>query len=80
MLLEEHRATREESRLIFDRFAGSGGALIDITDGYQKGQSEEFLGELLANDRDYFVVATKHTQGADGSKTGDGRKRTWFAR
>jgi aryl-alcohol dehydrogenase-like predicted oxidoreductase len=71
------KATREESRQIFDRFADAGGTLIDTADGYQRGQSEEFLGEFLGADRDHFVVATKYTQGAVGgdvSKTGNGRK------
>jgi aryl-alcohol dehydrogenase-like predicted oxidoreductase len=70
-------ATKEESQRIFDRFAEAGGTLIDTADGYQRGQSEEYLGEFLAADRDHFVVATKFTQGAIGgdvSKTGNGRK------
>jgi hypothetical protein len=79
MLLEEHRATREESRLIFDRFAGSGGALIDITDGYQKGQSEDFSGSSspLIGTTSSWPRSTPRAQTAPKPATA---ARTWFAR
>jgi aryl-alcohol dehydrogenase-like predicted oxidoreductase len=66
-----------ESRKIFERFAEAGGTLIDTADGYQFGESERFLGEFLAAERDNFVVATKYTQGATPggvSITGNSRK------
>lgn len=66
-----------ESRKIFERFAEAGGTLIDTADGYQFGESEKFLGEFLAAERDNFVVATKYTQGSSPggvSRTGNSRK------
>ncbi|HEY2206733.1 MAG TPA: aldo/keto reductase [Pseudonocardia sp.] len=69
-------ADRDESRAIFDRFAEAGGTLIDTADGYQVGESETFLGEFLAADRDHFAVATKYSLGpraGDVSTSGNGR-------
>jgi aryl-alcohol dehydrogenase-like predicted oxidoreductase len=66
-----------ESRAIFDRFAEAGGTLIDTADGYQNGDSERFLAEFLAADRDHFVLASKYTNGPepkDISGTGNSRK------
>jgi aryl-alcohol dehydrogenase-like predicted oxidoreductase len=57
-------ATRDESRRIFERFAEAGGNFIDTADCYQFGESEEFVGELIAGQRDQFVLATKYTLGA----------------
>jgi aryl-alcohol dehydrogenase-like predicted oxidoreductase len=67
----------DEARRIFDRFAEAGGTLIDTADAYQEGDSERFLKELLASDRDRFVVASKYTQGQHPrhiSTTGNSRK------
>lgn len=48
------------SRLILDMFADAGGTLIDTSDAYGNGLSEEILGRWLGGrDRDDFVVATK---------------------
>jgi aryl-alcohol dehydrogenase-like predicted oxidoreductase len=68
----------EEARVIFDAFAEAGGTFIDTADRYQNGQSETVLADLLAGDRDRFVVSTKYTRG-DGrntgiSENGNGRK------
>lgn len=56
-------ATPEESKRIFDRFAEAGGTFLDTADNYQEGESEEILGDLLAADRDHFVLATKYGRG-----------------
>lgn len=67
-----------EARIIFDRFAGAGGTFLDTANMYQAGESESILGDLLAADRDHFVVSTKY--GASDSvephvsSTGSGRK------
>jgi aryl-alcohol dehydrogenase-like predicted oxidoreductase len=53
----------DESRKIYEGFAEAGGTLIDTADGYQQGDSERFLKELLAAERDHFVLATKYTNG-----------------
>jgi len=71
-------AEREEAKKVFDRYVEAGGNFIDTADSYQFGESEEMLGEFIAADRDYFVVATKYTLGTtdkDGiSRTGNSRK------
>ncbi|HEY3306473.1 MAG TPA: aldo/keto reductase [Candidatus Binatia bacterium] len=71
-------AEREEAKRVFDRYAEAGGNFIDTADSYQFGESEELVGEFIAADRDYFVVASKYTLGTsdkDGiSRTGNNRK------
>ncbi|MGW5445857.1 aldo/keto reductase [Streptomyces asiaticus] len=69
---------REQYRAVFDAFAEAGGTFLDSADRYQGGASETLLGELLATDRDHFVLATKY--GAGGGErpgigaTGNSRK------
>lgn len=79
-------ANREISRQIFDKFAEAGGNFLDTANAYTDGTSEKFVGELIAPDRDAWVVATKYTlpdsMGLTGeagaaphvSKTGNSRK------
>ncbi|MBP7066541.1 aldo/keto reductase [Ferrovibrio sp.] len=73
-----HGAERDEARAVFDGYAEAGGNFIDTADTYQVGQSESLLGDFLAADRDYFVLATKYTLGAgpktDLARTGNSRK------
>ncbi len=73
-----HGADPDEARRIFDAYADAGGNFIDTADGYQFGQSEEILGDLLAGRRDGFVLATKFTMRADPNAnilvTGNSRK------
>ena len=59
-----HGASREEAQAILDAYADAGGNFLDTADSYQFGQSEEFLGDLLQDRRDDFVLATKFTQSA----------------
>jgi aryl-alcohol dehydrogenase-like predicted oxidoreductase len=54
-------ASPEESKRIFDRYAEAGGNFIDTSVNYTDGEAETILGDLLAADRDHFVVATKYT-------------------
>lgn len=56
-----HGADVDEARRIFDTYADAGGNFLDAANGYQDGQSEEFVGELLRGRRDNFVVGTKYT-------------------
>ena len=69
---------REESRRVFDRFAEAGGTFIDTADCYHSGESERFVGEFVAADRDRFVLATKFGYGDSArptiSGTGNSRK------
>jgi len=73
-----HGAERDEAKKVFDGYVEAGGNFIDTADSYQFGQSEELVGEFIAADRDYFVVASKYTLGTtdkDGvSRTGNSRK------
>ena len=73
-----HGAERAEAKKVFDAYVEAGGNFIDTADGYQFGESEELVGEFIAADRDYFVLATKYTLGTtatDGiSRTGNSRK------
>ena len=54
-------ASKEESKKIFDSFAEAGGNFIDTANRYTEGTSERYVGEFIAADRDYFVLATKYT-------------------
>lgn len=55
-------ADKETSFAILDAYANAGGNFLDTANVYKLGTSEKIIGEYLAaNDRDYFVVATKYT-------------------
>lgn len=73
-----HGATPEESRLIFERYVDAGGNFIDTADGYQAGESERIVGDLIGDRREQFVLATKYTLGVDAGagigRTGNARK------
>ena len=64
-------ATREESKKIFDSFAEAGGSFIDTSSNYTNGTSERYVGEFIAGERDYFIVATKYTLRRPGSNPQD---------
>ncbi|PTY03830.1 aldo/keto reductase [Opitutaceae bacterium EW11] len=69
-----------ESRRVFDTFASAGGNFLDTSNKYQEGQSEEFVGEFIQGNRDYWVVGTKFSlvdgmkDGADPNACGNHRK------
>jgi aryl-alcohol dehydrogenase-like predicted oxidoreductase len=52
-------ADRDTSRAIVERFRAAGGTFFDTADVYTGGRSETILGELLGDDRDDVVIATK---------------------
>jgi aryl-alcohol dehydrogenase-like predicted oxidoreductase len=54
-------SSKEESRKIFDAYAGAGGNFLDTADGYTDGTSEKMVGEFVESNREYFVIATKYT-------------------
>jgi aryl-alcohol dehydrogenase-like predicted oxidoreductase len=58
-------ATRQECQRIFDTYAEAGGNVIDTAINYRGGQSETIVGELLAGQRDSFVLSTKYTVSRD---------------
>ena len=68
---------KESTKQIFDVYANMGGNFLDTSSFYDGGKSEESLKDLLAGDRDHFVVATKYTNHDDPndiSKMGNSRK------
>lgn len=71
-------ASKDESRAQVDLFAERGGNFIDTSVNYTDGTSEEFIGDILLNRRDQFVVATKYTltkpDSLDPNSGGNSRK------
>ncbi|MEH2300894.1 MAG: aldo/keto reductase [Nostoc sp.] len=65
-------ASVDESRKIFDTYVEAGGNFIDTANGYTDGSSEKIVGELIAKERERFVVATKYSFPLQmNNKTGD---------
>ena len=56
-------ATVEDAKTILTTYAEAGGIFIDTADVYQFGQAETYLADLLGDERDNFVLASKFTQG-----------------
>ncbi len=54
-------ASKDISHQMFDTFVEAGGNFIDTANGYTDGSSEKIVGELIAQDRERFVVATKYS-------------------
>ena len=54
-------ASTGESAKQFELFAEAGGTLIDTANKYTNGTAKSILGDLLAADRDHFVVGTKYS-------------------
>jgi aryl-alcohol dehydrogenase-like predicted oxidoreductase len=54
-------ADRDECRRMFDVYTEAGGNFIDTASNYTNGTSERIVGELVAADRDHYVVASKYT-------------------
>jgi aryl-alcohol dehydrogenase-like predicted oxidoreductase len=52
-------APKEECARILDAYREAGGNFIDTANRYTDGSSESILGELLGEDRDELVLATK---------------------
>ncbi|GKQ39331.1 aldo/keto reductase [Streptomyces sp. A012304] len=70
-------ADQETSGKILDAYAAAGGNFVDTANIYTGGDSERFLGELLAGRRDEFVLASKYTCGireGDVNAAGNHRK------
>jgi aryl-alcohol dehydrogenase-like predicted oxidoreductase len=63
---EEHGGVpAAECRAIFTAYAEAGGNVVDTANRYTRGESERIVGDLVAADRDRFVVATKYTLALD---------------
>jgi len=70
-------ADKEQSKKIFDLYAGADGNFLDTANRYTEGTSEKFVGEFIASDRDHFVLATKYSlrdQPGDLNFAGNHRK------
>jgi aryl-alcohol dehydrogenase-like predicted oxidoreductase len=55
----------EESRRILDVYAERGGNFLDTANIYTGGSSESYIGQILQNRRDRFVIATKYSLNTD---------------
>jgi len=69
-------SSKEEAKTVFDRYAEAGGNFIDTADGYQAGQSEIYLSEFLASERDNFVLASKYSMGTRNMQTTGNNRKT----
>jgi aryl-alcohol dehydrogenase-like predicted oxidoreductase len=70
-------ADPEECRRMFEAYAEAGGNFVDTANNYTNGTSERIVGELVAGDRDHFVLATKYslsTRPDDPNAGGNHRK------
>src|SRR5215216_7565710 len=54
-------APKEECAGIVDAFGEAGGNLIDTANYYTGGSSERIVGELIASEREHWVLSTKYT-------------------
>lgn len=69
-------ASEAESRKQFDLFAHAGGTLIDTANKYTNGSAESIVGDLIAADRDHFVLGTKYSLSLrDGDLNAGGNHR-----
>jgi aryl-alcohol dehydrogenase-like predicted oxidoreductase len=51
----------EECRKMFDAFGATGGNFLDTANLYTNGTSEKIVGDLIAAERERWVVATKYS-------------------
>jgi aryl-alcohol dehydrogenase-like predicted oxidoreductase len=68
---------RAAAQAMFDAYVDAGGRTIDTANRYTEGDSERIVGELVAQDRDAFVLSTKYTvtnDGTDANASGSHRK------
>lgn len=64
-------ASHDDARAMFDAFAAAGGNFIDTSSNYTNGTAERYVGDFVAADRDYWVIATKYTLRRPGSNPDD---------
>src|ERR1700680_984354 len=74
----DYGATPEDAKRIIDGFADAGGNFIDTADNYKHGIAETLIGDVVASNRDDFIIASKFTRGASGdpalTRRGNNRK------
>src|SRR5215203_4534575 len=69
--------SKEEAARILGAFAEAGGNFVDTANYYAGGESERILGELVASNRERWVIATKYglnTRPGDPNGVGAHRK------
>ncbi|MCB1219964.1 MAG: aldo/keto reductase [Planctomycetales bacterium] len=67
---------RENSRKLFEVYTEAGGNFLDTAINYNKGTSEEYLGEFVKGSRERYVIATKFTFGTrEGDPNSGGNHR-----
>jgi aryl-alcohol dehydrogenase-like predicted oxidoreductase len=54
-------ASKDESGAIYEEYVAAGGNFVDTACNYTDGESERFVGELIRDDRERIVLATKYT-------------------
>ncbi|KAF0484067.1 aldo/keto reductase [Gigaspora margarita] len=57
----------EGSKEVFDYYFENGGNFVDTSNNYNFGESERFLGKLIAEKRSQIVVATKYSANVTAS-------------
>lgn len=65
---EPWASSDEETRKIFSTYADAGGNFLDTANMYAGGESERWVGKLIAGDRDRFVVASKYSNAVPGTR------------
>lgn len=70
--------SRAEAGAMVTRFAEAGGNFLDTANFYGAGASEEIVGELVAADRDRWVLGTKYglSGDADDPNAGGGHRKS----
>jgi len=71
-------APKDECARILDAYAAAGGNFIDTANRYTNGTSESIVGELIAGDRERWVLATKYglSMRADDPNAGGGHRKS----
>ena len=54
-------ASKDEAARIVARFADAGGNFVDTANAYAGGESERIVGELVAGERERWVLSTKYS-------------------
>ncbi|SEA77101.1 aldo/keto reductase [Pedobacter hartonius] len=52
----------EDSTKILTAYADAGGNIIDTSDRYQLGESEEIIGKFIEHQRSNFIISTRYTR------------------
>ena len=75
-------ADEATSKDILSAYRDAGGNFLDTADKYHNGQTEEYIGRWLGNDRERMVIATKYTMSmdhTDPNASGNQRKHMMHA-